>query len=238
MSTRGEMFKAGNWYMEIIVSLNFYQVVHAFLTDKEALKKHLDSWQVIEGSDEGVKYHRVEAVPHFASHIESTVERGEQFYNKQMVVIAGTYIELILKDYLGILFSHFPLRMYEYLYTQDHAEHRGFVSLKEIVQVNGLDDLLKNLSEQATANALKGRFGAQVNNLEKISKESITEDLKQKLTSLVERRNRIVHEASPEEVKDDDVKGVLDTCLELISFLALASNKHSIPLDEYSLFNL
>jgi hypothetical protein len=232
------MFKAGSWYMEIILTLNFYQVVHAFLTDKEALKKHLDSWQVIEGSDEGVKYHRVETVPDFASHIESTVERGEQFYNKQMVVIAGTYIELILKDYLIVLFSHFPLRMYEYLYAQDKEEHRGFVSLKEIVQVKELNDLLKNLSEQATANALKGRFGAQINNLEKITKEKIPADLKLRLTSLVERRNRIVHEASSEEVKEEDVKGVLDTCLELISSLALASSKNSIPLDEYPLFNL
>jgi RiboL-PSP-HEPN len=238
MKQSREMFKAGNWYQEILVSLNFYQIVHAFLTDKEALKKHLDSLQVITASDEGVTYRGLETAPEFASHIESTVERGEQFHNRQMVVVASTYIELILRDYLIVLFNHFPLRMYEYLYAQDKDELGGFVSLKEVVQVDSLNDLLKNLSEQATANALKGRFTAQVNNLERITSEKIPDDLKRKLTRLIEMRNRIVHETSPEEISEAQVKGVLDSCHELINFLAWESNKESIPLDEYSLFNL
>ena len=238
MNEPGEMFKAGNWYQEILVSLNFFQIVHAFLTDKEALKKHLDSLRVITASNEGVTYRGLETAPEFASHIESTVERGEQFHNRQMVVIASTYVELILRDYLIVLFSHFPLRMYEFLRAQDRDEHRGFVSLKEIVQVDSLAELLKNLSEQATANALKGRFSAQLNNLEKITDAKIPGDLKRQLTTLIETRNRIVHETSPEEVSEARVKGVLDTCHELISFLASESSRKSIPLDEYALFNL
>ena len=220
------------------MSLNFYQIVHAFLTDKEALKKHLDSLQVITASDEGVTYRGLETAPEFASHIESTVERGEQFHNRQMVVVASTYIELILRDYLTVLFNHFPLRMYGYLYAQDKEKLGGFVPLKEVVQFDSLNDLLKNLSEQATANALKGRFTAQVNNLERITGEKIPSDLKRKLTRLIEVRNRIVHETSPEEISEAQVKAVLDSCHELINFLALASSKESIPLDEYSLFNL
>ena len=238
MNEPGEMFKAGNWYQEILVSLNFFQIVHAFLTDKEALKKHLDSLRVITASDEGVSYHGLETAPEFASHIESTVERGVQFHNRQMVVIASTYVELILRDFLTVLFSHFPSRMYKYLNAQDMAERRGFVSLKEIVQVGSLDELLKNLSEKATANALKGRFSAQLNNLEKLTDESIPGDLKRQLTTVIEMRNRIVHETSAEVVSEVQVKGVLDTCHQLVSFLAFASSRKSIPLDEYSLFNL
>jgi hypothetical protein len=233
------MFEAGKWYQEIILSLNFYQTVHAFLTDRSALKKHLDSWEVIEGSDEGVKYRPLEAASKFALHIQSTVERGEQLYNKQMVVIAATYIELILNDYLSVLFRYFPLRMYEYLYAHKKEEHKGVVSLKEIVKAKELDELLKSLSDKATANALKGRpFATRISNLEKITKKKVPGDLKSQLTALVERRNGIVHEAPQEEVTEEEVRGVLDTCLELIRFLALASNESSIPLDEYYLFNL
>lgn len=147
-------------------------------------------------------------------------------------------LRLILRDYLIVLFGHFPLRMYEYLHAQDKDERRGFVSLKEIVQVDSLDELLKNLSEQATANVLNGRFSTQLNNLEKITAVKIPSDLRQQLTTLIETRNRIVHETSPEEVSEAEVRRVLDTCHGLIGFLALASGRESIPLDEYSLFNL
>jgi hypothetical protein len=49
-----------------------------------------------------------------------------------MIVVATTYIELILKDFLAAVFSTFPERMHNYLDESDG--HKGLVILKLITK--------------------------------------------------------------------------------------------------------
>jgi hypothetical protein len=44
----------------------------------------------------------------------------------------------------------------------------GFVNLKEILKADSLPALLNSLSEQASSSVMKGRFKAELSNLEKI----------------------------------------------------------------------
>jgi len=67
---------------------------------------------------------------------------------------------------------------------------------------------------------------------------SVPCSLKDRLTALVARRNRIVHEASGESGGEADVEATLDTCLDNVRFLAEAAAANSIPLDEYGTFGL
>jgi len=232
-------FNAGTWLAEILKSIGSYRTIHSFITSQEGLNAFLKTVEVITGSEKGMEIIKDESrVKVWHDSISFDIQKAEEFYNGQMVVLANTYTELVLKDFLFVLFSHFPDRMYEFLYTQDKQEQRGAVSLKEIVKVDSITKLIGNLAEQATANVLKGRLAAQLNNLAKITRKEVPDNLKNSLISLVERRNRIVHEASDEKVTKEDVESALDICIELISFFAKVSADSSIPLDEYRVFGL
>lgn len=239
MTKSRKLFQAGQWLGEVIVSQGSYRIIHNFITSKEALAAFLESQCVFVGSDEGMVVSKnQETIKLFHESITHDIGNAGKFYNGQMVVLASTYIELILKDFLTVFFAHFPERMYEFLYAQDKEEHKGAVSLKEIIKVDSMPELINNLAEQATANILKGRFTAQLNNIARIIKLELSADLKGKLNGLIERRNRIVHEASKEEIEHNDVDDALDTCSDLVKFLAEVSDKNSIGLDEYNVFGL
>src|SRR5688572_19729737 len=147
-----------------------------------------------------------------------------------MVVVRSTYIELILKDFLRVVFYKFPERMHDYL--DEGNSYKGLVSLKSITKASSLPKLLYDLSEQAASNALKGRFKSQLNNLARIIPEQeITQDLQNELIRIVEKRNRIVHEASQEQLPIDEVRQTFDTCIKLLTSLADVAVRCGILLD-------
>jgi uncharacterized protein (UPF0147 family) len=239
MTKSTKLFRAGQWLAEVVDSLGSYRIIHNFITSKEALAAFLGSQQVMVGSEEGMVVSKnTDAIKFFHESISHDIESAGKFYNAQMVVLASTYIELILNDFFLVFFDHFPERMYEFLYAQEKEEQKGAVSLKEIIKVDSMPELINKLAEQATANLLKGGFTAQLNNLAKIIKTEVTADLKGQLNGLIGRRNRIVHEASKEEVVEKDVEVALDVCSNLIRYLAEVSDKNNIVLDEYNVFGL
>lgn len=239
MTNSTKPFRAGQWLAKIVTSLGSYRIIHNFITSKESLEAFLSFQRVMKGSEQGlIVSEDVDTIKMFHESISNDIENASNFYNAQMVVLASTYNELVLKDFLIVFFNHFPERMYEFLFAQDKQESKGAVSLKEITKVDSIFDLINNLAEQATANILKGRFTAQLNNITKIIKLEVSSDLKGKLNGLIERRNRIVHEASKEDVNENDVEASLDACSSLIKYLAEVSDQNNIGLDEYSVFGL
>ena len=76
--------------------------------------------------------------------IRSDVKKATSFYNGQRVVLASTYFELILRDFLMAAFTRQPDRMYDFIQTGGDQVQRGTVSLREIVKADSLPQLLFN----------------------------------------------------------------------------------------------
>jgi uncharacterized protein YutE (UPF0331/DUF86 family) len=249
MSDDDTIFKARRWGSEIYRSIQTYWHIQAFFGDTKVVENYLDSHKplhavefvdggfllddgsIVELPDDDENF---ESTAHTISltqdEIKVNLQEAGQFYNRQMVVVTATYIELILRDFLRVAFSKFPERMHNYL--DEGNGSRGLVSLKLITKAPSLNELLFDLSEQAASNALKGRFKTQLNNLARIIPEQeITQKLQSELISIVEKRNRIVHEASQEQISIDEVRQTLDTCLELLTSLANIAVKCDISLD-------
>jgi hypothetical protein len=246
------VFKVKRWGNEVYRSSQTYGHIRAFFSDNKVLEGYLDSHKplkmvkLVTGSDGSISMlfedgsmaqmsdDEFEQTPHTVSlsqdDITANLQQAEQFYNRQMVVVVATYIELILKDFLQVGFCKFPERMHHYL--DDGNGYKGLVSLKLVTKAASLPGLISDLSEQAASNALKGRFKAQLNNLARIIPEQeISQRLQGQLIDIVEKRNRIVHEASQEQISEDNVREVLDTCFELLTSLADIAVKCNISLD-------
>lgn len=242
-------FKSHRWGSEIYRSIQSYWHIQTFFGDTKVLESYLDSHKslnivkfvdggllledgsIIELPDEDDEFEpSVHTISLTQDEIKANLQEAGQFYTRQMIVVTATYIELILRDFVGVAFRKYPERMHNFL--DKGNGHKAAVSLKLIMKAPSLVDLLYDLSEQAASNAVKGRFKSQLNNLAKIIPEQeIAQNLQDELVSIVDRRNRIVHEASQEEISVDEVRHALDTCLELLVSLANIAVKCGILLD-------
>jgi hypothetical protein len=231
-------------------SIQAYWHIHKFLNDDKVVEDYLSSHKPLKAiriTDDGILFEDGSVVPLsdddddwelLTAHtinlspdeIKINLQVARQFYNRQMIVITATYIEIILKDFLRIVFAKFPERMHNYL--DEENVKKGFVSLKLITKASSLSDLLSDLSEQAASNALKGRFKNQLNVLLNIIPEQeVSQHLQSRLIDIVEKRNRIVHEASQEQITEDNVRETLDTCLALLASLADVAVNCNISID-------
>lgn len=202
-------FKAAKWHSEI-VNLRY---IHSLLLESQ------QAFIVSKNRDEASDRSAILGI-----------QKATQLYNQQMIVLVVTYIELILRDFLIALFNKFPERMYNFLEIGEGKT--GFVNLKEILKADSLPALLNSLSEQADSSVMKGRFKAELSNLEKIiGNEGFPDDVKSQLIHIVEMRNRIVHETITSKVNDSDVSTTLNSCLSLIEFLSKIAYNSSILLD-------
>ena len=243
------IFKVRRWASETYRSIQAYWHILAFFGDSKVLDSYLDVHKPInidsarfvdggllleDGSILELSNDDFEPTMHTITltqdEIKVNLQEAEKFYNRQMVVVTATYIELILKDFLRVVFCKFPERMHDYL--DESNGYKGSVRLKLITKVSSLSELLYDLAEQAASNALKGRFKTQLNNLARIVPEQeITQNLQTELIGIVERRNRIVHEASQVPLTTDEVRQAFDTCAELLTSLASIAVKCGISLD-------
>jgi len=240
------IFEARKWGTEVYSSIQMYWHLHVFMKE-DRIQEHAQAHnsrkgaKVVEGgmlfedgtispiSDDDFEpdAHTIILSP---EEITVNLRKAGQTHNRQMIVVSSTYIELILRDFLRVIFCKFPNRMYDYLNEGNGG--KGLVSLKTIVKATSISDLLDSLSEQAASNALKGKLKSQLNNLNRIAPEQvIPQYLQDKLIKIVELRNRIVHEASQVQISEEDVGQTLDVCLELIASLAEAAVKCDISLD-------
>ncbi len=244
-------FKIYRWGREIYRSIQAYWHIQSFFGDSKVLEGYLDAHRplnintakfvdggllledgsILEFPDEEDDFEpTLHTITLTQDEIKANLQEAEKFYNRQMVVVTATYIELILKDFLRVVFCKFPERMHNYL--DEGNGYKGLVSLKLITKASSLSELLYDLAEQAASNALKGRFKAQLNNLARIiPEEEITQNLQNELVGIVEKRNRIVHEASQEQLTVDEVRQAFDTCAELLTSLANIAARCGISLD-------
>lgn len=239
MEKEAKTFGAGRWLAEILQSLGSYRTIHQFITSPEALGAYLGTVEVMTGGEQGLQVSDdPESIEHWHGMIGSDVKKASSFYDGQMVVLASTYFELILRDFLTAAFTRHPDKMYDFIQIGGDQVQRGAVSLREIIKADSLPQLLSTLADQAADKIVISRFPTQLKQLVKVAGRDLPAELKDRLTGLVTRRNRIVHEAAAEQVGEADVEAALETCLDTVRFLAEAAAATSIPLDEYGAFGL
>jgi hypothetical protein len=237
------------WAREIYRSIQAYWHIQELLENKSALERYIQSFKKAQPAkfvDGGILLEDGSVVelptdsddfeegPHTIvlseEEITANLQEAASIYQRQMIVVAGTYIELILKDFLRAVFCAHPQRMHDFL--DDGTGQKGTVSLRLITRAPSLPDLLEDLAERAASNALRGRFKSQLGNLAKIVTEAQVPSNLQELLSIVERRNRIVHEASQEKVNPDEIRLIFDSCSNLLLQLADSATKCGVPLDQ------
>ena len=225
-------FKHQQWSEELQEALNGYIAIHDPIICSDALRTHYENSRLTEiaglgyrvqeeeksndVSEEDVKDFREKWVEEFVS--EGLV--GVMIYRRQMIVIAVTILEAMLKDFVSSYFYTKPESMYSFV-----GDGSGTVSFKDVIKYDTKNEYISHLAESAAQKFISQKWSVLFKSLAKLLKQEMPES--ESLIELAKLRNEIIHEGAKIEVTNEHVFSCFDIVGELIEFLAQKSNKSS-----------
>lgn len=223
-------FKHQQWSEELQEALDGYIAIHDPIICSDALRTHYENSRLIEVaglgyrvqeeekgnsvSEEDVKNFRQEWIEEFVS--QGLV--GVMTYRRQMIVIAVTLLEAMLRDFVSSYFYAKPESMYSFV-----GDCSGSVSFKDVLKYDTKREYMSHLSESAAQKFISQKWSVLFKSLDKLLKEEIPNS--EGLIVLAKQRNDIIHEGKKIEVSNEHVFSCFDIVRELIEFLAEKSNK-------------
>ena len=153
--------------------------------------------------------------------------KGSATFRRQVVVIAVTYVELMTEDFLKCVFTHRPKSMYNYL--NQLADQKGKIDLREVLDAESKEVLLENLALRSARIASQGKFLVLARNIESLTRRKFQAGLVDEIESIVERRNRLVHEDTGDAVSSAEAVAALQSTMKLASDLARIALQCGIP---------
>ncbi len=204
--TSTEVFDITKWQYKILNTPVYFLEIYGFVKEKDLVSEYIDRREIETVKSEKIIAKKVRDLPDsdkapFIDYIGGDLEIAVKILSRQMIVLAATYIEGIISEFLILIFSKYPERMYEYIGQDISHKGKGKVSLREIIYASSKEELIYTLSERAALQATSGKFSIVRKRIEIISNC----DLDENLGSIIELRNKIVHEAVEPEISEDEV---------------------------------
>lgn len=215
-------FCPGAWDVQIRQALAPVDILQSMLDNKDAISflkprlkgvSHLlnyQAWSLSESDND--KYLRGE------------MNTAKDVYLRQMIVLAATYVELILTDFFRCVYITGPQRMNQVLPPHGKAT----VALMEIIQSDSKEELLANLADRAARHKGDGEPDKIVRQLVTDCHIKLHLPLIDDLKTLKELRNRIVHDDTEEAVTFEEVHSTFGMILYLLYVLAQATEAFGV----------
>jgi len=160
--------------------------------------------------------------------IENDLQNAVAILSRQMIVLAATYIEAILSEFLASIFQNKPERMYDFLVLGDSEKGKGNVALREILAATTKEELIEHLSNRAVNQAITGKFTKIISRIKKVSSCEIDESLGE----VIGLRNKIVHEAIEPIISEDEVVPVFSNIENMLFKIGKSALENGIEVDD------
>jgi uncharacterized protein YutE (UPF0331/DUF86 family) len=146
-----------------------------------------------------------------------------------MVILIASFIEAIILDFFQCYFINKPLCAYDYVYD-DRDNLRGKIDLKDILSASTKEEFITDVAQRAAKVAIRGKFKTTLSNLEKITKMTLPTEISEALLSMVELRNKIVHELMDVAIPDNEINQDFGRVVQLIFELAAIAQRNGIEI--------
>lgn len=203
-------FDGDTWKYNALVDYVAFKELHDFVTNEEATKAHVNSYEVI-GNVERFSALQVEEMR--AEKICTLKETLSHFASQTIISLCTTF-EVSAREYIRALFCIKPSAMFDFLGAE---ESRGNVPLKDILQALSHAELVERLADRASSVASKGKYGQVYLRALSLSGRNGGSDLVEKLNTLQVDRNKFVHERHRPVVGIENVRAahvVVDDAIE------------------------
>lgn len=160
--------------------------------------------------------------------IEKDLQNAVTILSRQMIVLAATYIEVILSEFIVSVFQNNPERMYDFLVLGDSEKGKGNVALKEILAATSKEELIGHLANRAVNQAITGKFTKIISRIKIISSCEIDESLGE----VIELRNKIVHESIEPVINEDEVVSIFSNIENMLFKIGKSALENGIEVED------
>lgn len=233
-------FNANGWFFRLCEMSNTHNVLSDIM-NSDLLQEYAKRIEIMEITEEGALIYNDQTFGENRVDIEIYKELIEdnnmrsgklayETYSRQILVLCTTYIEIMMFDFFYALFMVDSKNIKEFLDMKDEDKILGYAHISEIVKAGNVDTLLSNIARRCAKVASKGKISTRVNRIKRLTKITFNADLEQRLSELVYKRNKIVHEDDNSIIEDEYISIVFNTCHELLMDLANRAMKNRIDL--------
>lgn len=209
-------FCPGAWSVRIRQALAPIDILQSMLDNKDAVSFLTPR---LEGVSHLANYQAWSLRPSDTDeYLQGEMSIAKNVYLRQMIVLAATYVELILTDFFRCVYIAQPQRMNDVL--PPHGKSSATVSLMEIIQSGSKEEMLANLADRAARHKGDGEPDKILRQLTMDCHIKLHLPLVDDLKSLKELRNRIVHDDTEEAITFEDVHSRFGMILYLLYVLA------------------
>ena len=233
-------FDISKWQLETLEIIGAYQALERLLSSSDSLQYHISrlpflTWDKDGNTSSGVLTQLPEEhQAGFSNLLFTSFESAREVYNRQMIVLAATYTEVISDDFLYCLFMSYPERMYDYVDEDQSKLNKGKVDLKDILKEDSKESFISTLARRSTSIAMRGKFSKVTKVIENVSKCMLDSILVRNLSGVIEQRNRIVHEAVKDEITAERVHEAFDLIEQFLKSLGKIAHQIGIPFNDHT----
>ena len=240
-------FDLGAWTFQLLRTLATYQTLGHYVGDEEARRAYLDSlhenrWSLrskaglppLQSEEDFCSLSKESVRVTVEEGVSKDVEEAFGTYERQILVVYASYLELMLGELVEALFIAYPERMHDYLAVGDEAENgggggRGRIGLRDVLAHKSMEDLLRNLAARSADYATRGTKKAVLKRVERISKYEMNAKVKSDVLALFDERNRIVHEGRQQPLPEAAVAQAHDVSERFLTELGRIAKTARIP---------
>jgi hypothetical protein len=207
------VFDFSKWHEKIMYTPLALLEISKYVKEKDLVAEYINRKKDPSGSDSL----KISEMPYkeqsfYQDFVKSDLQSAVKILSRQMVVLAATYIEGILYEFLLLFFSKHPEKMHDYIRQDISKKGSGKVTLHEIIHATSKEDLIYKLAERASLQATFGKFSVYIKKIETISKCNLSEDIGE----IIDLRNKLVHETKEPEISVEDVFVYYDNLEKMI----------------------
>lgn len=223
-------FDFAKWFAKLLFPPQEFRAISRYVLDHEAIRAHLRGQNVVSsGPEESFADLPPALRDRFAAHLGADLDASVATLGRQLIVLAATYTEAFLHEFVLVVFAVYPERMQRFL-TPPTDQSRDLAGIIKIVlQSPSKDEILGQLRELAAKTVCRGKIRQALKKVVEVTNCECDDNLVAGLETLHQLRNRIVHDAHEPAVEEAGVRtafAVADTFL-----LWIRSAAHSNDID-------
>jgi len=210
------VFDLGYWWVKLDDVFSAYKYLEEFVSDKQAISVHCNSIKYVHlDANNNLSYDvsgNIKKI--FNQSRVSSIQDAFKIYSNQVLVVFTSITDSMINEFMLCLFLHNQKMFYQYLNNKDY-EYLRKIDIKDIETLTDTKDIMRYQGIRIAKALNSGSIDKVFKRIEYICKINIDLSLKKSISSLYDRRNRIVHEIEDYEFNSKDIFNYYDNCDEL-----------------------
>lgn len=219
------MFDIGQLLGPLIFNPYRFKDLWNLLEDDDAITVHHAKLVMTSFDEDGAQTHHPIS-DRIRSELRIAMKETRSHYANMMLVNAVTYLEDTILSFFKAAFEQKPQALNGYL-KGDRKE--AVIPLGAFLS-QSKETILNEMVLTAARLASNGELSKVFKRVKQLSGYGIPECLTQECISLVEKRNRIVHEGAQLELQSSDVLKAFDSVTQVLKQLGYAARCSGVPV--------